>query len=209
MATPVKNFLNLLLPYVPGAPDIAAMNALRRTAIEFCSRTMVWRTMQTADMVAATSAYTVASDTDANVNKVLAVSVSGLWLEPIQVDEMTRIDNWNTQTAATPSRYYLTQPGVVNLWPIPTASVTGGLLFQTVEQPSIMCSTVPDFLYNQYGQAMIDGALAVLLSTPAQQWTNPDLAVWHRQQFENQIGVTMQVSSEGFGRTPVRARAVQ
>ena len=102
--TQVKNFLNLLLPYVPGAPDIAAMNALRRSAIEFCSRTMVWRTTETTDLVASQTAYTVAADTDAVVAKVLAVSVSGIWLEPIQLDELARLDNWNTLTAATPTR---------------------------------------------------------------------------------------------------------
>ena len=185
------------------------MNALRRSAIEFCARTMVWRTIESTDMIANTTAYTVAADTDAVVAKVLAVSVSGIWLEPIQLDELARFDNWNTQTAATPTRYYLTQPGVVNLWPIPTATVTGGLLFQTVEQPSVACATVPDFVYNQYGQAMVDGALSVLLSTPGKEWTNADLAGWHRGQFEQQIAVTMQQAAEAFGRTPVRSVAIQ
>ena len=207
--TPLTPFVNLLFPYVPGATDIALMYALRRCAIEFCMRSMVWKTLVTADMVASQTVYTVAADTDAVVSKVLAVSVLGGRLEPIQFDELAQIDNWNMVMAAMPTQYYLSQPGVVNLWPIPTMTVTSGLLFQIVEQPSMTCATVPDFVYNQYGQAMVDGALAVLMSTPGKEWTNPEMAAWHRGEFEQQIAMAMQQASEAFGRTPVRSMAIQ
>jgi len=210
MATQLSQFLSLLLPHLPGAPDVACMNALRRSAIEFAIRSMVWRASSMTDMVADQATYAIPAVTDAAVSQVLAVGVNGVWLEPKQIDDLARRQNWNTIAAALPTNYYTQTPGTVSLYPIPTTTISpGGLNFQTALQPLQDATTVPDFFYTYYAQTLVDGALALLMSTPAKDYTQPDLAVWHRQQFETGIAQATQQAANSFGRTPVRVTAVK
>ena len=115
MSTQLSQFLSLMLPHVPGAPDVACMFALRRAAVEFSVRSLVWRNTGTSDIVANQAAYAVPAPTDAAVAQVLAVGVSGVWLEPKQLDDLARKQVWNTLTASAPTNYYIQTPGSVSL----------------------------------------------------------------------------------------------
>jgi hypothetical protein len=185
------------------------MNALRRSVVEFAMRSMAWRATSSMNVTASQSAYTVPAPTDAAVSQVLSVGVSGFWLEPVLIDTLARTQGWDTATASTATNYYIQTPGIVSLYPIPTTTVIGALSFQTALQPTQNCLTVPDFLYTYFAQAIIDGALYYLMSTPGKDYSNPELALYHRQLFETGIATASANAAQQFGRTPIRVKPAQ
>lgn len=56
----------------------------------------------------------------------------------------------------------------------------------------------PDFIYWNYGQAVVSGAVARALVVPGKDWSNPQLATYHRSLFEEAVIKAKSAAEAGF-----------
>ena len=202
--TDLSAFVPLVLPHVPGAPDVAALLAIRRAILEFCKRAPVWQSFKVADLIAHTSSYTVSPETNGVVHSIQAVKLNGMPLRPLQLVGLAAQGLGTGE--ATPTGYYVSAPGVVTLCPTPDVGGVGALAFFCTNIPTATCTAIPDFMFNNYCQTVIDGALAYLLSTPNKAWFQADLAAWYQSVFNSGIATASMDAAQGFGRTPLRTK---
>lgn len=75
----------------------------------------------------------------------------------------------------------------------------------TTTQDSLTC---PDFIYQNYHDAIISGAVASLQMMPARSWSEPNMAAVHQQMFDNAVKKAIASRDDGFGlaRKPTRVK---
>lgn len=66
----------------------------------------------------------------------------------------------------------------------------------SLTQNALAC---PDFLYEKYMDSIVHGAAYYLMMMPNQQWSNPDLAQYHYQQFLAGVEQAQSKIERGFG----------
>lgn len=66
----------------------------------------------------------------------------------------------------------------------------------STNQDSLHC---PDFVYQQYLDIIVHGACWYLMNMDAREWTNPNLAMIHYQQFMSGIESVKEKITQGFG----------
>jgi hypothetical protein len=94
-------------------------------------------------------------------------------------------DPFSWRTCGTEAQYYLPDTETIGLTWRPTEAVTDGLRIKAVLQPDQTATTVPDFLFNDWANEIRDGALAEIYAIPGKEWTNLDMATYHRGLYRN------------------------
>lgn len=164
---------------VPGAGQALVTQAIRDAAIEFTRLTGVYRHKPSAiNVVGLTSTYTVSPPTGTVVQDFLSVFVNGIeidgapdaWLD----DHVT---DWRT-TAQGPARAWRS-PGAnqIQIVPIPSESITGGLVLECSLRMLETSTEVPDVIFDEWRDAITAGALASLYDMPGMRWASPKLAM--------------------------------
>lgn len=192
----LSDFFPMVLSSAPACPDPTAEQWIRQAAIEFCTRTRVWR--ETDEFEAdGHPIEVVAVPANAALHEIEAAWFNGHELEA------ARYKTVGTLSGGTPR--YLTQigPDRFNLTP-PEAGTFRVNMFL---KPSREADELPDFLLEHYEQTIADGALARILSLPEQGWTNPQLAAAHRQSFDADVNRLSASNIRGQQRAPVRSRS--
>lgn len=192
MSQTLDAFLPHVLPYAPGCSDLAAYQAIRDAAIDFCRRTGVVQRVSTNSVVAGTQDYTITVVTDMQLAAVQGAAYQGTWLTPVspdQVESDTALRGVTIGTAVpqagTPIFYFQKTPDVaaLSLYPIPDTSVTTGLTVKASFMPTQTAATLDDLLLNDYAEAIGAGALTRLLAMPGQMFSGnpaPYLAAYER-----------------------------
>jgi hypothetical protein len=117
-------------------------------------------------------------------------------------DELDRENpDWNSETGTSPSAWTIDNNGGARLIPIPTATVTTGLLIRSIIVPvfTAVTDTLPDFLYYEYEETMKAGVLAQLMKQPGKDWSNPRMAVYYQELFGQGIIAANSRAEAGFG----------
>jgi len=195
MATDLTDWSKNILPVIQGVPDPLIERAVRNTAIEFCEETLVWtESLTRISVVTDTAGYTLTPTS----GRLIAIDEAHykangeddtefIPLEPIPQDQKdifsTTGKNWKYETG-TPSGYYHDEAITpINLYPIPNADSTSGLLVKVNLIPGDTDTTVADFLFNIYNDALTAGALAYLLDMKDMPWHDEKKAVDKRGRF--------------------------
>jgi len=105
--------------------------------------------------------------------------------------------NWIYREAAYPTAFYITADRVLYLYPIPTETSLRGLQITAFLEPTRASTTVPDFIYENYFQTILDGTLAILLKTPGQAWTDVTLGHQRRLAFLESMADDKNVHTRG------------
>ena len=174
---------------VPSVQEMARLCPVKRikdsimdAAIDFCRRSLVWRVQTTDDIVAGTDTYTLAMPTGAAIGAIEIVTVDGIqipmWTSP-----------WpHSSTSGGAVFYGVNQDKQVRLYPIPAESVTDGLVVSVVAIPDKTGTVIPDFLLDDYKDAIVSGALASVMAIIGQPWANAQVAMYHQKMFSRAIG---------------------
>jgi len=90
-------------------------------------------------------------------------------------DQLDRANSdWNVETGTSPSAWTTENGGIARIVPIPSATVTTGLLIRSVIAPvfTVVTDTLPDFLYYEHEAAFRAGILSQLMAQVGKDWTN-------------------------------------
>jgi hypothetical protein len=173
---------------VIGAPIGTVEREIRFAAIEFCDYTFTWRLdLDAVDLVADQADYEFVLPDDSRIVTVLYVGQDGLKVLPTTMITMdSQLDGWrrSTSVASRAAYYYLPDRTKVRLTLTPEASSTGALSLMVALKPTQEARVLPDILFDDNLEAMRHGALGRLMAMPRFEWSNPQLAAYHKGEFE-------------------------
>lgn len=182
--TPVETFLRDVMPYAPNAPEFEVEYRLKQTLRDFCRRTNAWRQRNTALLttVAAQEDYAADLPTGTDLASVQTAWYGEIELEVIQAGEEDAIKSGNV-AGLTPS--IMKGPGnTIRLSPAPAAS--GQAYVGTITlAPNEASTTVPEFIYFEWRDAIREGTLERLLMQVGKTWSNPNQAMLHGENYRD------------------------
>jgi len=203
MATDLTDWSKDILLSIQGVPNPLIERAVRSAAIEFCEETLVWtESLTRISVVTDTAGYTLTPTS----GRLIAVDealykadgeadTEFIPLEPVPQDQKdifsTTGKAWKYETG-TPSGYYHDEAITpINLYPIPDADSSSGLLVKVNLIPGDTDTTVEDFLFNMHRDALAAGALAYLLDMKDMPWHDEKKTLDKRGRFIEYMDATL------------------
>jgi len=221
MATDLTDWSPEILPDIPSAPVPAIKIAIRRAAIDFCRKTLLWTyDLERIDVVATEQSYalTVPADQYGRIISVDSVKYKQdgkdddqfAFIDPISENQKDLEDPsgaWRYTTGPMPSEFWVDIVDKnLHLLPIPTEDSDEGLLIKVNLKPTNTCDTVPDFLYDDYVQEIGYGALADLFGRKAMDWYDPNQAKDYFLKFITACNNTKTKKITGATKRPLRVK---
>lgn len=217
--TPLSAFLPYVLPHAYGCPDPVAEQAIRDACIEFCGRSNLIQAVDVQSTLAGVADYAVSTPAQQNLSQVLAVTVGANQLRPVSISDVNHgaamragvenVDAVVESARGTPGAYYQTTPTdtLIYLWPVPAVAEVNALAIRAAYVPTRAATDVEDVLFEDWANEIASGALARLLSMPAQVFTNPKFADAHEKRFGDAVASATSLGRRGQvpGATRVRA----
>jgi hypothetical protein len=189
--TAISEFRPEVLPDAPGVPPPLVDRAIRHAAIELCDNAFVWRVkLDPKDIVAGTGEYTIDASPCGRVVTVMYAGHDGVRMLPTterQLDDSE--DGWriSTSRAAVSSWYYLPDRNTIRLALAPDVSKAQALNLSVSLKPTQDSTDLPDVLYDDYLETVGHGARARVLAMSGVGWANPQLAGYHKAEFDRLI----------------------
>jgi hypothetical protein len=200
----LTSFLPLVRQFAPGVAEPTAIVHLRQAAIQFCERTRLWRWDEAID-VSGDDPDLVAPDGSA-IHKIEAVRFNEQTVDPATTDYLDRvIPNWRTMvsTVSRPTWYTQSAPNTLRLVP----RAIGTVNLYAYLKPSQDATQVPDWMDEQYREAIAGGALSRILVIPNQSFSNGELAGAFGAAWAAKLDELSTAGTQGQQRAPMRTRA--
>ena len=198
-----------VLPHLAADPsDPVTENAIKRTVIEFCAGSWIWKMLQDPLSVrAGTNTYDLEPDTGTDVSTVIAVELDGLPLKPRDIAWLNaEIPRWKTVSGSVK---YFTQldTETLILAPLPDVTMSNGLTITLALQPNQKSTGFPSWIYSQFIYAIVDGAVARLMLMPNKGWTDTAAGLDRRAKFESAMANAKNTAVSALGRAPLRVKS--
>lgn len=206
--------LPLIIPYVTSCPEPYALFQLRQAAIEFCERTKCWRHIVTVG-IAANHTATVAPDFS-TIHEFEEAWLGEVKLTPTQFTD-AQPDELSGQSIGDRARY-ITQiaPGEVAVYPFEAGTLKiscflkprQGQQFGTDAADPMFdaYNVIPAFLFDQHAIDLSNGALARIMLTPNEPFSDPARAAFHEAAFNSACASSFSSSIRGQQNAPVRVK---
>ena len=222
MATDITDWAPEILPWVTGVPIPAMELAVRNAAITFCERTLLWTaTLDRVTVEEDTADYTltVPEALYAEIVKTESVKykqdgedddqfINLLPMSETQMDMDTFVSgSWKFWTAPTPTNHWMDiENKQLHLFRIPEDESSEGLLIQLSLKPNATTTTLPDFLYRDWRQAIGYGALGDLFQRKATPWFDQDAGLSYEIKFNNKCNEALNLKISGATKRPMRVK---
>lgn len=201
--TPLSAFRPRIAPRVLTALDPTIDQAVLDTCIDFCEQTLIVKaTLDSFSTVAATREYDLdATSVMENVCRVMRVWCSETELGATAEDDVNSpfayVDaiTGSTNSRSMPRCYTETSPGVLGLMPTPDAAYQ--MTIRAAMKPKRSATTVQDILYENWVEAIVDGALFRLYSMPGMAFSNTGMAGVHGALYKKGVNAALLEASRG------------
>lgn len=169
---PLSAFFPRLLPSVIGCPEPLAQQALLDSAIEFCGRSLaVTTTLDAVTLREGLASFEVETPTDTTIAQVL-----NLWFDGRELEASPYVDATAMSTSNGDPRFFygedIDEIFNITLMPAPDRTVRSGVIVRAALKPTRSATTVHNVLFERYAPAIVDGALAILMSIPDQSFSD-------------------------------------
>jgi len=202
MATALSSFLPFVLPEVPGCPGPLAEQRVLTACIEFCERTQYWRyESDPMPMEAGIDEYEVDIPSGSQLVSIIdpikfnGAKIYGTTKELLDKNES---DDWQDNQGDTPFAYYNKSLGVFRPVPYPETTISDAIKLDLALKPLPDATTVEDFLFTEFFQAIADGALAKLFALPGKAWGDPTMSAHHAGLFDDAMNKAATKAKSGF-----------
>lgn len=185
-------------PWLPECPDRSIEQYGRRAVIQFCTRSRFWRETVTIPLTSEVEYDIPTIRPEGRPDQVLkcqfrsdpAGNGSGKSLDLRHVSfKEVRIPH-ETSSTGDPTDFGIDRTGArIRVWPTPNvANLTNPrLILYVVAIPTQTSRQFPDDIWQEWRDAITDGALWMLLRMPNKPWSNLKAAQLHRAEFFRQI----------------------
>ncbi len=195
-----------VLPVLAADPsDPVTEYAIKRSAIQFCKESWVWKYFQDPiDLIAYENTYDLEPPTGAGVAAVMRVTLAKLDLDPKSVDDLDRdMPGWR-QKSGQPKFYTQIDSDQIVLAPAADYNLAAGIHMTLALQPDQKANGLPGWIVNEYIYDIVDGALAYLMKMPKQDWSDGPLAMDYEKKFHAAIANARADAMSALGRAPTR-----
>lgn len=201
-------FLPEVMPAVPGCPDLVAVDAIRKAAIDLCERGWILHyTHPAISAVAGTATYGFVPPANRVVCRVLQAWYNDIGMTPRTIDQLNEMyKNWTTESG-TPTYFVQDDPTAMTIVPMPSADLAGAIKLRVALKPTQDSTEVDDFVYQNHLVTVGLGAKARLLMMDDKSWSNPKKAAFYQQQFDAKVDMARYRAQTGYGRAANRVKA--
>ncbi len=162
---------------LPGCTDLMVRKTIREVFREFCGETKCLAAERVIELESGTALYHVCPMFSGVVTYILSVRIDGRLLKPgfdyyFFGDRIELMDGnvWEASTRNEPSAENANPPKMVVM---------------AVEIPRMESEKAPRWFVEKYGDAIVNGALARLMSMTGKAWTDSAKAAESRMIYEN------------------------
>jgi len=213
-----EDLLNEVMPYVENCPLPIAKHQIRNAAIEFCQRTALWRS-ELDRINITTNIHTYDLHTEITIDQAISAidyayitESSGETNLTITTEDSLKITNrvWRVLTSTKPESIMLLDTDNCRLYPIPEVDISNSLVIGLILKPSRNSAGLPDWIFEQWAEAIAHGAKARLFGMKSRSWYAPDEGVDEQADFDISVqDATIRVN-KGHSRqnTQVKMRAL-
>lgn len=186
------DFLSEVTPYMENCPLPVVKNHIKNAAIEFCQRAALWRReLDAISLIANEHTYEIddeinSDETISSIDYAFLTETSGETPLTITTEDAMKITvrNWRTLTASKPKAVMLLDTEKLRVYPIPEVALTGSLVTGIILKPSRDSAGVPDWIHEQYAEAIAHGAKARLYGMKGRSWYSPDEGIDEKTDFD-------------------------
>lgn len=202
-------------PFAPAAPLPLIRKHARLAAIRFCERTRCWREIVT--VVVDEQDEIIVAPSHAEIHEIEEATFDGNKpLQPTQFTDATLMERSDTSSGQVPRFITQTRPDTVALIPFAAGDLTLSVFLKPRAAADLSTNAtpaaetvdaldvVPEFMFNQFAQAIADGALATLLMVPGQPFSNPNEALRRSMEFDRACDSHFSHGIQMQHRAPVR-----
>lgn len=199
----VSDFLVYVIPYAPGCPEFVAERAVVDAAIEFCERSLILtRTLDPVSVQAGEALY----ELDGIDQLIVHMPVAAWYLaKPLTLlsEEQAPAPMFNqsipgiSQPLGEPRAIAMVDDTSFSCYPVPAESVVDAITVRAALRPADGATRLPDELYTHWRQEIAAGALASILLTVGQPYSNPNMAAVRDQLFRAGVNRARLASTRG------------
>ena len=186
----LSNFHPFVATEVIGCPYPTLDQALLLTAIEFCRETKAWTESQDPIiLIEGVNEYEIDVPTGAYVQTVRDVWIGSHRLQPVTMSGLQNaMPDWLSAKGSEPSYYNMAgELTLLRVYPTPTAVTGQAMVVRASYVPTMSATSLPDFLGQRHLDAIASGAKARLMAMPGVPWTNTELSIYYRANFDKAI----------------------
>ena len=201
---------------VPGAPKVQILGSVIKTVRDFCQATLLWvKKLDVIDVVANTATYTLtcpASMIILGVPQASVVNIDRAEFQdsPMGPESMDVLDRspipWRQEESSQSDAYMVDAEKVLRLRYIPTENIPGALAIWAALKPTVLASTVPDFLYDEWYDCIRNGTIADLFQIPRQVYTNIQEAEYFNVQYHEDLSKAKAQKTTGKAKVKTRVQ---
>ena len=188
MSKTYEQFLDYVMPHVPGATKEMAIQEIRNTVIDFCEKTLILqRDHDPVTVVKNVQDYDFEPPTGYLVQKVMRAWFKTTSLTPLTPDQISdpfafrrKIDGENPNKT---DPHFLLQKDerTFTLYPWPVETVVEAVTMRVALKPTRDSTSVEDVIFEDWVEAIAAGALVRLQMSPAKPYTLPNAAAINQQ----------------------------
>jgi hypothetical protein len=197
MATLLTAFRDKISPFVPGCPLFTVDSYTRDAVIRFCRDTNILvKNFEEADFD-----YTTIDDTD---NDSIEIDLTTYFTNyvPIEmlklkidgsdktISKLELVNDQSDMSVLDSSLIYFNYPDTttLKLFPFTSASENFDIYVEMAVRPAHTVTSVDDFIYNDWKEAICAYALYELQKMPKKSWTDVNSAILNLNIYQNYLG---------------------
>lgn len=201
-------FLPHILPHVDNVLDDQAVIAARNACIDYCRETMFLQCDLTPiTVMAGANTYCVDVPRYNILGQLQGLYYLGRKLERRSQYELEKMFSQNWQSLqGTPQAYTQFNPNDITLALCPSETVQNAITGRLSYMPLRDSTVVDSQLYERFLEDIVAGALAHLMATPNQPYSDPAAAKMYETRFRVAKQTTRAYVTGGMNHAPMRVR---
>lgn len=198
-----KQFHEYVLPNVQGCPVGIVDSCIRSACIEFCEKSLLWQQIsEPTDIIAGEARYGFSPPAGSKVVLVMHASVFPTdsccsELSQVTADELNKHrPDWPTYESDKPFAFFMDTDSSIRVIGIPKETLLAYFTLTVALKPSRSATECPDFLLEDWAEAIAHGALVRLHAMVGKPWSEKTLISYHQQKFRAAISAARSKTSK-------------
>lgn len=213
MSKTYSEFLDAVMPDVPGATNTVVEAAIKNTIIAFCEKSLILqRDHDPLSTIQGVKDYDFEPSTSELVVKVMRAWFKSSELVPLAPDDIGRPEIYNdtfagADTTQSDPQYFLQKDErTFTLYPTPSATIGNAITMRVAFKPTRASTTVKDVLYEDYFEVIGHGAKYRLMSSIGKPYYNQAGAAAELAQYTVGVNAATQKAVRGHVRSDLSVR---
>lgn len=179
-----NDFLDYVMPHVPGATVNMALHEIKSTIIDFCEKSLILQeTLDPIAVIANTSDYDLEPPKHRLVVKILRGWYKNRLLDAESTDNINDATLYNKHITDVVTRkgdpFVIMQkdPRTFTLYPEPSETVASAVTLRVALKPTRAVDTIDDFIFEDYAETIGHGVISRMALSPDKPYYDTKLAV--------------------------------